>query len=167
MRHHSLKQTSQSGFSLIEVLVAMLVMAIGAGGLAILLLSSVQGTVQAQDRSHATIQAANLAQLIYANPSSLGHFLYAESGSRTCDEEIPCSGDWAGEQLQSWQLALEQQVAHSRGVLCRDSSPMDGSLLDPACDGSGDAVIKIVWQAPSHPGSGVENQRIILPLPGQ
>jgi len=171
MFHHSLKPSAQSGFSLIEVMVSMLVMAVGAGSLAILLLSSVQGTAQAQDRSYATIQAANLAQLIHANPASLGHLLNPDTNTDSddsgCAEATGCTNNWTGDYLQAWQLALEHQIAQSRGLVCRDSSPMDGNMEDAACDGSGDAVVKIVWQESAHQVPGIETRRVVLPLPSQ
>jgi type IV pilus assembly protein PilV len=154
------------GFSLIEVMIAMLVLGVGGGGLALLLMLAIQGTTQAQERSIATFQASELAQLIHANPSSLGHFMYAADESSGCTKDLPCPADgWAGHHLQQWQLAVEQSAARARGAICRDSSPLDGGPDGLACDGAGDALVKIVWQEQGRNQQTPETRRLVFPLP--
>jgi len=156
---------SQTGFSLLEVLVAMLVFAGGAGGLALLLLASVQGTAEAQDYSSAVLHASDLAQLIHANPASLGHLIYAAEALPACGASTPCAdGEWARSHLQQWQTALRQRIAEAEGLVCRDSSPADGEVADLACDGSGGAVIKIVWSRAGRERDTAVTQRFVLPL---
>ncbi len=159
---------NQNGFSLLEVLIAMLVLAIGAGGLALLLLTSVQGTAQAQEHSFATLQASELAQLIHANPATLGHFMYPDNTAAHCDEEQPCQdAAWARSHLQQWQSALQHSLSQVQGLVCKDSSPMDGDVADAACDGEGEALVKIVWQPPASSRQTAETRRIVLPLAPQ
>ncbi len=157
---------SQNGFSLIEVMIAMLILVVGAGGLALLLLASVQGTLQAQERSMATLQAAELAQLIHANPAALGHFVLPLGDAQNCQQGTSCSSDeWAASHLQQWQQNLQAAMAQAHGVVCLDSSPLDGDSTDLSCDGSGAAVVKIVWQERSRDQQGQQIQRLVLPLP--
>ncbi len=166
MRQSLISTQSQSGFSLIEVMIAMLVLAVGAGGIALLLLASVQGTVQAQERSMATLQAAELAQLIHANPAVLGHFILPAGFTRNCNQGSSCSSDeWAASHLQQWQQDLEAGIAQAHGVVCKDSSPMDGDYSDLACDGIGEPLVKIVWQEQSSSQHSQQTQRLVLPLP--
>jgi type IV pilus modification protein PilV len=158
---------------LIEVMIAMLVLAVGGGGLALLLLASVQGTAQAQERSMATLHASELAQLIHANPASLGHFMYAADDTAICSDSQPCeASDWASNHLDQWQQALEQSASRAQGVVCRDSSPKDGEPDELACDGSGEALVKVVWQQQtdsrqSGDRQSMETRRLVLPLPRQ
>lgn len=161
-------RTRQAGFSLLEVLVAMLVFAGGAGGLALLLLASVQGTAEAQDHSSAVLHASELAQLIHANPATLGHFIYATEALPDCAESLPCTdAEWARSHLQQWQAALRQRLAEAEGVVCRDSSPTDGEVTDLACDGGGGAVVKVVWRQAGRERQSAVTQRFVLPLAPQ
>lgn len=156
----------QYGFSLLEVMIAMLILAMGGGGLALLLMASVQGTVQAQERSMATLQASELAQLIHANPASLGHFMYAVGNPPDCGDDLPCPTDgWAGNQLLQWQQDLEQSATQAHGVVCQDSSPLDGEPHELACDGAGEALVKIVWQEHASGQPLPQTKRLVLPLP--
>ena len=153
MRQKAHPPPAQQGFSLIEVMIAVLVLSTGAAALAVLLMNSVQGTAQAQERSMAAIHGSELAQLIHASPASLGHFIYASGGSNSCGQDPFCSiqdtggsaGDWANSHLQQWQQELEQNISQAHGVVCRDSSPLDGNPQDIACDGNGLPMVKIVW----------------------
>jgi type IV pilus assembly protein PilV len=161
-------RTRQAGFSLLEVLLAMLVFAGGAGGLALLLLASVQGTAEAQDHSSAVLHASELAQLIHANPATLGHFIYATEALPACAESLPCTdAEWARSHLQQWQAALRQRLAEAEGVVCRDSSPTDGEVTDLACDGGGGAVVKVVWRQAGRERQSAVTQRFVLPLAPQ
>lgn len=166
MHPYPVRIQSQNGFSLIEVMIAMLVLAIGAGGLALLLVASVQGTVQAQERSMATLQAAELAQLIYANPAALGHFILPPGNVQDCQQGAGCSSEeWAASHLQQWQQNLQAAMEQAHGVVCLDSSPLDGDSTDLSCDGNGATVVKIVWQEQSPDRQGQQTRRLVLPLP--
>lgn len=166
MRNFPMTAKIQNGFSLIEVMIALLILAIGAGALALLLLASVQGTVQAQERSMATLKASELAQLIHGNPAVLGHFVFPVGNAQICQPGLTCSSDeWAASHLQQWQRDLEDAMAQAVGVVCLDSSPLDGDGADLSCDGNGAAVVKIVWQEQSRNQQGQQTQRLALPLP--
>jgi hypothetical protein len=130
----------------------------------------VQGTVQAQERSEAAQQAAELAQLIHANPAVWGHLVQTCQGLEAFNPGENCAQHvWAAKHLQQWQRELQDSISAARGIICQDSSPLDGDLANLACDGHGDAVVKIVWQ--ETPGSSplaekaAALQRLALPLP--
>ncbi len=160
------RQNAAAGFSLIEVMIATLVLAIGAAGLSLLLLTSVKGTAQAQERSEATRQAAELAQLIHANPAVWGHLVHTREGPGACSPEGACPQQaWAELHLQQWQRELQGSISAARGIICEDSSPLDGNLADLGCDGQGGAVVKVVWQEAAGSGPAAELQRLALPLP--
>ena len=156
----------QTGFSLLEVLVAMLVMAVGTCGLGLLLLTSVQGTAQAGERSMAAIQASELAQLIHANPAALGHFMHGNDSQPGCGDELPCSGDsWATDHLAQWQRELQSSIALATGTVCKDSSALDGNVADLACDGLGNAMVKVAWQEAGKGQQLPQDHLLVLPLP--
>ncbi|MDZ4729766.1 MAG: type IV pilus modification protein PilV [Xanthomonadales bacterium] len=160
------KPSGEQGFSLIEVMLAMLLLAVGGSGLALVLLASVQGTAQAQERSMVTLQASELAQLIHANPSTLGHFIYAATQPANCGDGLPCPTiDWASSHLHQWQQALERSASRAQGLVCMDSSPLDGEPGELACDGTGEALVKIVWQEQVRGQRTLETKRLVMPLP--
>jgi len=166
MPQYPMKSRTQNGFSLIEVMIAMLILAVGAGALALLLLASVQGTVQAQERSMATLQASELAQLIHANPAALGHFILPVGNTQSCQQEMTCSSEeWAASHLQQWQRNLEEAMTQAHGIVCLDTSPLDGDPTDLSCDGSGAAMVKITWQEQSRSNQDKQTHRLVLPLP--
>lgn len=166
MHYYPIQAQTHNGFSLIEVMIAMLVMTLGAGALALLLMASVRGTVQAQERSVVTLQAAELAQLIHANPAALGHFILPPGEVQDCQQGRGCANDeWAASHLRHWQQNLHAAMEQAHGAVCLDSSPLDGDGTDLSCDGSGQPVVKIVWQEQLTNQEDQTIQRLVLPLP--
>ena len=76
---------SSQGFSLMEVLVAMLVLAIGLLGLASLQTQSLKFNHDAYVRSQATILASEIMDKMRANPSNGAAFAAAEPDPDDCD----------------------------------------------------------------------------------
>jgi len=157
----------ETGFSLVEVLVAMAIFALGLGAISLMLLASAHGTVEAQNQTTAAMHAASLAQLILLNPAAKGHYLApAPASGGNCLAPEVCSGTaWAAANFARWQHGLEQSLAHATGLVCLDATPEDGSASQPACDGVGPAVVKIFWPEPQNPGEhGSGQRRIVLPV---
>lgn len=135
-----------TGFSLVEVLIASAIFSIGCAGLALMLMHAVHGSAEARNRSVATMEASSLAELILLNPTALGHYMDAAPASANCISGMPCdSADWAADNLERWQLELQQSLADATGLVCRDASPLDGTVDAPACDSSGSTVVKVFW----------------------
>jgi type IV pilus assembly protein PilV len=115
-----------------------------------MMLTSVHGTQKAQDQTTATMQASSLAELILMNPAAIGHYINPpEPANVNCYVPVGCSAaDWAAGNLSRWQSELEQSLAQSTGLVCRDGTPDDGDAAQPACDGTGSAVVKVFWPDP-------------------
>lgn len=145
--HHFTGPENQTGFSLVEVMVSLLIFTVGLAGLSLMLLTSVRGTRQAQNETIAATQASSLAELILMNPAALGHYINPEMEyAEHCIAPTQCdAAAWAAGNLAHWHMQLEQSLALSSGLVCRDSSPNDGSRDQPACDGVGPAVVKVFW----------------------
>lgn len=159
---------TQTGFMLLEISVATALFSMGLGSFSLLLLLAVQGTAETQHRSIAIHQADSLAEMILMNSDAVGHYLYPiEANPDDCAPGLECSTEQlAGSNLVRWQQAIGQQLPGGRGLLCLDSTPQDGSPDDPACTGSGDPVIKILWEEPSSdPESQVDVKRLVSTLP--
>jgi type IV pilus modification protein PilV len=157
----------QGGFSLVEVLVAAVIFSIGLGGLSLMMLTSLHGTVEARNYTMATIHASSLAELILLNPSSLGHYINPSAETPSdCLQGGACSdAAWAAGNLARWQFELEQNLARSSVRVCLDSTPDDGHSAEPACDNAGQPVVKVFWSEPRHlEDSSGGLRRIVTPV---
>lgn len=84
--------TSQRGFTLLEVLVAMVVMAVGMLGIAGMYVHSLQAGRTSQLRTQAVTLAADVADRIRANPQ--GGIQYIGTGANNgCVELVACAPD--------------------------------------------------------------------------
>jgi type IV pilus assembly protein PilV len=141
-----LRHFCESGFSLIEVLIAAAIFSIGLGGLSLLLLTAVMGTAEAGHQTFATNKANSLAEMISMNSSASSHYINPPPGSGLCVIGEVCSGaQLAAADLGHWLGELALQLPRGTGMVCRDSTPDDGHSANPACDGAGSLVIKVFW----------------------
>lgn len=131
------------GFSLIELTIATAIFSLGMGGLSLLLLLAIQGTVESRLRTLAVIHGASLQEASALYSAAL-----------------------AGSFMESWQQRVEKDFPAGSGVICRDSSPDDGNSRDPACDDNGAVVIKVFWEEPGDDSTPVDRRQVrVLPLP--
>ena len=151
---HTGKQSSsinsrgrQSGFSLLEVLVASTIFSLGLAGFAALLLASIIGSAEAHKEGIASMAAANLSEQIRMNPIALERYLNPpEYVSKICSGNDLCTpGQQADYDFRLWQLELADSIQNARGLVCHDGTPRDGDDGDHHCDGVGPLVIKIFW----------------------
>jgi len=136
-----------SGFSLVEVLIAMTVFSLGLAGFAALLLTSIIGSTQARREGIAAMAAASLSEQIRMNPSALHRYLDPpEDISIICSGQNQCSPEQQADyDFRLWRLGLADSIHNARGLVCRDKTPQDGMYGDAQCDGAGPPVIKIFW----------------------
>jgi type IV pilus assembly protein PilV len=159
-------RTREHGFSMLEVMVAVLILSFGLLGLAGLQALSLKSNVSAAQRSIATQLAYDMADRMRANQASVlsGDYNYAQysgtgvAGTNTtaCLSVSGCtSTQLAQEDVYEWNqqicLQLPQSTACNTtgpwGVVCLDSTPNDGTPASPACDGVAGAswVAKVWW----------------------
>ena len=136
-----------SGFSLIELTVATAIYSMGLGSISLMMMLAVQGTTDAGHDAVATSQAASLAELILMNPAAIGHYIEEVGGAAPdCGGGSVCTPEeMAAWHLQAWRDDIESLLPGGSGLVCLDSSPEDGDPADPACDGAGGPVIKVLW----------------------
>ena len=161
------RRSTARGFSLLEVMIALLIVSVGLLGLAGLQALSLKNNVSASQRTIATQLAYDMADRMRANPASVlsGDYNYATysatsaAGQTTaaCLTTTGCSAtQLAQEDLYEWNQQICAQLPQSTtcavangpwGVVCLDSTPNDGTPAAPACDGVSGApyVIKIWW----------------------
>jgi type IV pilus assembly protein PilV len=140
-----------SGFSLVEVLVAVLILSVGLLGLAALQVTALRNNHGALLWTEANLLASGLADRMRANPAGVEQLAYSNPTSfnpAPCDLN-PCNpAQMAGWDLSEWRSELAQ-LPMGEGVVCLDSTPNDGTGPDSgsnACDVSGKIyAIKIWW----------------------
>jgi len=166
MRFHVNKtgRTSrQRGFTLIEVLVAVVILTLGASGVAAMQLHALRTAQQSGFQTAATQLAVTLAELMRADPelarSANSPFLFSYEAAATATATLPSSvacmqrscdsAAMAIADVQSWQWQLQQALPRAKAVVCRDGNPATANGLQWSCDHAGDAaiVIKIGWAA--------------------
>ena len=113
-------RSRQSGFTMVEVLVALVVLAIGLLGIAALYLNSLQSGRTAIYRTQAVNLAADLADRIRANRTAQAAYgtLFAdvEADVPDCYTTGGCSDtDLASSDLARWKAALEQLLPNGQG----------------------------------------------------
>jgi len=140
-----------SGYSLVEVLIASTVFSLGLAGFTALLLSSIIGSAEARREGVASMAAASLAEQIRLNPTALESYINPpEYVSRICTGNNLCSPKHQAEyDFRLWQLELADSIKNARGLVCRDETPQDGIEGNSQCDGTGPLVIKIFWKGQS------------------
>ncbi|MEM9386113.1 MAG: type IV pilus modification protein PilV [Pseudomonadota bacterium] len=118
VRHRALPVPHQQGFSLIEVLVALLVMSVGLLTVAALQVFSLQVEAQALNGTRATLLAADIVDRIRANPAGapdyeLGLGAGAPPTEEVCadtptaDVTAPCNAQTlAAYDLWAWRQAM-------------------------------------------------------------
>ena len=156
----------ETGFSLIEVLVSIVILGIGmlgAAGLQLATLRSNHFTAQASVATQLVRDYEEITQMLRSAAISSSEGTSALSGldtatadsstipncqttSATCD-----SGQLAAFMLDEWKASVKTQLPGGRAVVCRDSAPKDTSgtnagLYHWACDDKGDMLmVKIGW----------------------
>lgn len=110
----------ESGFSMVEVLVALVVLAIGLLGIAALYLNSLQSGRTAIYRTQAVTLAADLADRIRMNRTAQAAygtlFADAEAAVPACATTGGCTdAELAATDLSSWKAVLAQVLPNGQG----------------------------------------------------
>lgn len=173
-QHHISRMTRLStvadGATLIEILVALLVVAIGLLGMAGLQTESLRQLQSAYLRTQAGILGGDMLERVLANRegAQTGAYL-AEAGilNAGCELLPGCdAAELAGHDIAQWQAVLQRTLPAGTGIVCIDSSPHDGSPEFTACDGAAPGAatlhaVKIWWDDDR---DGLAEKRLTLSL---
>jgi type IV pilus assembly protein PilV len=132
------------GFSLIEVLVALVVLSVGLLGLAALQSTATQFNASAYMRSQATILAYDMADRIRANRETAltGGYTSAYPGVLpACNAAI--AGTVAQQDLAAWRRALVCTLPNGNGAVAFDGDATNGGVL----------TISVRWDESRDPGA--------------
>lgn len=154
----------ESGFTLMEVLIAVLVLSIGVLGLAGLQTVGVRVNNSAHMRSVATQLSYDMVDRVRANRSGFleGDYNNPSAGDNSCfpddDTSTPnsCSPlQVAQEDASEWNAMLSQLLPSGTGAVCLDSTPPDGiSSAVSNCDNAGNLYAIKVWWIDGFDSSG-------------
>jgi type IV pilus assembly protein PilV len=150
------------GFTLMEVLVTVVILAIGLLGVAGLQFSSLRSNQSALHSSIAAALAAEGADRLRSNvpgvrdrvTGALRHSYdeINEAGADPACIDTGCSvAELAQHDAFEWISSIEDLLPNGEGVICRDSTPFDGTgsaAADNGCDGdeaSGIFAVKVFW----------------------
>ncbi len=138
--------------TLIEILVSLLILAIGMLGMAGLQTVSLRNTQSAYQRTQAAILSNDIVERVRANLQGVESGSYdnaAGAVTASCNSISGCTpAQMAANDVAEWKQALAAALPEGEGTLCNDSTPADGTPAAPACDGVGDLfAIKIWWDS--------------------
>ena len=146
-----------SGFTLLEVLVAIIVISIGLLGLAGLQARGMQANHSSMLRTIATYQAYDMADRMRANIQGVNSGAYNSLSGTPSDPGCVSTGctpaTMATSDLYSWNTSNAVLLPSGQGVVCLDSTPDDGTQSSPACDGLGTIYAIKIWWIDDHSGS--------------
>ncbi len=113
----------QRGFSLLEVLVALLVLSIGLLGLAALQTMGLKFNTQSYQRTQAVLNAYDIIDRIRANPAGMAAGSYDDidiSATAPTLPTCPCTpAQMADYDIAQWKASLVQLLSEGRGAVCR------------------------------------------------
>ena len=144
----------QSGYSLLEVMIAVVILSIGLAALGLLQVGNVQNSYNSHNRSLAATSAQNMGERLRSNLLGYanGEFINASLGilgtCSTSNSAEACTPEQlAQDDLARWQAELEQVLPEGAGVVCLDDGVVDDGTPDaPACSGTGNTVVKVFWR---------------------
>ena len=158
------------GATLIEILVALLVVAVGLLGMAGLQAVSLRQLQDAYLRTQAGILGGDMLERMLANRQ--GAVLGAYDGATGvlnsgCESLAGCAAAvLAGHDIAEWQANLQRFLPAGTGLVCIDSTPHDGGPEAAGCDGTAPSsatfhAVKIWWDDDR---DGVAEKRLTLSL---
>lgn len=156
------------GFTLLEVLIAIVIVSIGLLGVAAMQASTLKNAGSSKYRSAAITMTSDMADRLRANLEGVmgGNYAVgtgynrprtslADAAYSTPDPACRSSGCLPGamvlDDLAAWQTRLAAVLPRGTGVVCIDSgsgapASFDGATIVPQCDGLGTMfAIKVFW----------------------
>jgi type IV pilus assembly protein PilV len=163
MLQQRLSRTASAGFSMVEVLVSIVVLAFGLLGMVGMQAAALHANREARLQSAAAVLAREMADMIrgnkavgvlaisnpylgsYASPLVFANASYCLNvGSNTCAS----NADIAKAEMTEWLARVDAELPGARVVNCLDAAPFDASGRPKwDCTGGANAVvvIKIGW----------------------
>ena len=140
------------GVALMEALVAVVLLSMGALAYAALQLRGLSSNTSSMWRSKAAMLAYEMSDRMRANRAGVTAGSYANlvvaevvndcGGAQSCAPARMAALDF-----YLWSTTLAAELPGAKGVVCIDSTPDDGTTEAPACDGAGTTyAVKVLWK---------------------
>ncbi len=170
MHIHFYRKCYTKGYSLLEVMVAVVILSIGLVAMGLLQVANVQNSYNAHNRSVAAQESNNLADRIRANLFGYENGLYTAvnagnrsglgcsdgSGATQCTPEQIAEDDYI-----RWSNQLAAVLPEGQGIICIDDGELDdGSPDDPQCSNNGNTVIKVFWRETASFGNAISTDDV-------
>ena len=134
--------TADKGYTLIEVLVALLVVSLGLLGMAALQISALKQNQNAYVRSQAIIAANDIMDRMRANTTAVANGSYfsdsagyvGDSADTSCEGSICSVAAMASYDLNNWKYNLQQEVPSGGGCITRVKEDAIGFQVEAASD---------------------------------
>jgi len=155
---------TQRGFSMLEVLIALLVLVLGMMSVSMLVLKALSNGREAYLRGQAALLADEISDAMRANPvynasqnPGWDHYIethYSEHNSglvKACNASASCSQpELAAFDLARWKQDIASStLPNAQAIVCWDGSPesQSATLSNPQCAGGAASMVavKIVW----------------------
>lgn len=154
---------AEAGFSLIEVLIAILILAFGVVSMGGLQLASLKSNQISGYTSTAATLVKDYTEMMRSNASVASVFTataglnpylfdtsntstYTVSPSTDCKTGACTTSDLAKMHIADWAARVKADLPQGRAVVCLDSTPKSGGGYEWACDNVGSlVVIKFGW----------------------
>ena len=135
------RKRQMKGFTMIEVMVAIIVIAIGLLGIAGLQLLAIRNTTGAGLRTVATQLAYDITDRMRSNEQAVvaGYYstLAAPSGAGPCYTTGCTPQQLAALDMQSWLTRVQSMLPAGAAIVCQDSTAPEASTsIAPSCDGA-------------------------------
>ena len=150
------RQPKQKGFSLIEVLIAMVIMSVGMLGIAGMFVRSMQAGRTSMFQHHAVTLAGDVADRIRANPRATIAYMGVGANNNCVDGGIDCNpGELAANDIFLW----DQQAAATlpNGAV---NVQFNGGVTPPTYQ------IQVSWNEPNQGVNQARNYTITIPVFG-
>lgn len=162
---------AQSGFSLIEVLVALTILVVGLLGLAGLQLATLRWSADASQTAAVARLGQELAEKLRSHPRQVDAFITAaaarDPASASCYGAGGClAAQSIATDLAEWREQVANALPGGEATICRDATPADGSTAAPACSGGATdpVVMKFWWAARDTRGRSTEVAALLAPV---
>jgi type IV pilus assembly protein PilV len=160
-QHRAQQPPPTDGFTLMEVLVALLILAIGASGIITMQMHAMRMSQESGFLLSASQLATELAERMHEHSAENYLFAFSTAADGTADANMAtdcyhtaCSPSMlASFTLNDWQTTLQHRLPKARATVCRDhvSTNTDAPPRWDCDQQPGSAlVIKIGWATRSH-----------------
>lgn len=154
IEHHGMTTrhyTNARGFTLMEVLITIVILSIGLLGVASLQFNSLRGNQNALEGSVAVALAMEGADRLRANAPGVSHYnlINAAGTDPACISTICSVSQIAQTDAHEWISKIEELLPGGEGVICRDSTPADGTnSVQNGCEPNTNTpifAVKVFW----------------------